>query len=56
MPGIDFSLILEGLGAGMTVKDFDSIGRAILSAMAFGVQLGRTGDVTEWPLRHTFKR
>lgn len=56
MPGVDFSLILEGLGAGLTINDFDTIGRALVTAMTFGVQLGRTGDVTEWPLRHTFKR
>ena len=56
MPGIDFSLILEGLGAGMNINDFDSIGRAIISALTFGIQLGRTGDVSDWPLRHTFKR
>ena len=56
MPGIDFSVILEGLGAGMTISDFDTIGRAILSALAFGLQLGRTRDVSNWPLRHTFLR
>ena len=55
-PGIDFSVILNCLDAGMNLNDFDSIGRAIVSALAFGLQLGQTRDVSDWPLRHTFMR
>ena len=55
-PGVDFSVLLEALDAGMDLDDFDTVGRALLSAMAFGLQLGRTNDVSNWPLRHTFMR
>ena len=40
----------------MALEDFDPIGRAIVSALTFGLQLGQTRDVSDWPLRHTFVR
>ena len=55
-PGVDFELILEGIGANMDINDFDLVGRALVVGMTFGLQLGMTGDVSNWPIRTTFKR
>ena len=55
-PGLDFELLLESISAGLSLGDFDTVGRALVTGITFGLQLGMTGDVSDWPLHSTFKR
>ena len=55
-PGLDFEVLIESISAGVKYHDYDDVGRALLTAMLFGLELGMTRDVSEWPLRQTFAR
>ena len=55
-PGLDFEALIESFGAGVQYDDYDDVGRALLTGMLFGLELGMTRDVSGWPLRQTFSR